>query len=152
MNKEWLTDSTALGGLPIYGLIILLFIALNHWVEAAKLVIGFALFYLIVQGIRSVYFKHRPEKQEYHTFKQKLDASSFPSLHAARVTFLAATLILFFNNVWVTGIFTAMTVIVYATRIALKRHDIIDVVGGVVVGAVAVGIVWLLTPFIASFF
>ena len=66
---------------------------------------------------------------------EKLDASSFPSIHAARATFLFIILskFLFVGDIY--GAFLGfMLFLVFYSRVYLKKHYWIDVIVGGVVG------------------
>ncbi|MBI2151801.1 phosphatase PAP2 family protein, partial [Candidatus Woesearchaeota archaeon] len=67
----------------------------------------------------------------------KLDASSFPSWHTARALFLALIFSEKFNYFPLTVFLITITVIVAYSRLYLKKHDIIDVLGGIVLGGVS---------------
>ena len=91
------------------------------------------------------YFKDRPRKQTFSNILERIDASSFPSLHAARVTFLGGSLIYFFKNHLVTFLIMFFIGIVFYTRILLKKHDWIDIIAGLFVGLAV-------TAFVITFF
>ena len=141
MNKEWVNDITGLGGFPVYILALLLFFVNGYIKQTLQLFTGFLLFYIIIMLIKVFYFKSRPKKRKYNSFFGKMDASSFPSLHTARVTFLATILILFFNNIYTKLIIFFTAGLVCLSRILLKHHDLVDIIGGIVVGAASLIIV-----------
>ncbi len=96
-------DLTALGGATFYALLVLLVLLLGEYRLALLLILGFLLTMIIVIGIRLFYFKPRPQKQEYHTFLERIDASSYPSWHTARAFFLALVFIDIYGGVLLTG-------------------------------------------------
>ena len=99
-----------------------------------RLVIGIILIYLIVIFVKLIYFKNRPEKIPYSSMIERLDASSFPSLHAARTGFLGIIFIKFFNNMIISVILAVLTVLICYSRVYLKKHDAKDVIAGIVLG------------------
>ena len=124
-------DVTAMGGFAASLLIILLFL----WSPLLlPLIAGSVLTAALVILIRIFYFKPRPKKEEYSNLPEKIDASAFPSLHAARIAFMAILLSGHFANHYLTILFAFTAALVSYSRIYLQKHDWIDLAGGVVVG------------------
>ncbi len=138
--QEPIRDTTALGGLALYVFVGALFLFLGHTTITIKLVIGLILCYAFIAGIRAVFFKNRPKKQKYAGWLTKLDASSFPSMHSARVTVLAIIICSFFNDQRISALLGVGVFAVIATRTLLKRHYAIDVIGGLILGVI---VAWL---------
>lgn len=128
---EFLRDVTAMGGFAASLLITLLFVSSP---VLLSLVVGSILTAALIVVIRLFYFKPRPKKEEYSNVLEKIDASAFPSLHAARIVFLAMLFSTHFANLYLTILFTAIAALVSYSRIYLLKHDWIDVGGGIVVG------------------
>ena len=128
---EFFRDVTAMGGFAASLLIILLFLTSPLLVP---LIIGSVLTAAFVILIRLFYFKSRPKKEDYSNFLEKIDASAFPSLHAARIVFMAILFSGHFANLYLTILFTFTAALVSYSRIYLQKHDWVDVAGGVVVG------------------
>ncbi|MBI4983109.1 phosphatase PAP2 family protein [Candidatus Woesearchaeota archaeon] len=138
-------DITALGGATVYGLVAVLVLLLEEKELFLKLVVGFLITFIITVLIRELYFKSRPKKQEYHNLAERIDASSFPSLHTARIVFFSLTWIGFFNyNYYLIAFFTLITITVAYSRIYLKKHDWWDLLGGVVLGGITFTIILIL--------
>lgn len=148
-------DITALGGLVIYSFLTVLMFFINIPL-AVTLIIGFFITFIATILIRSIYFKHRPKKQEYHNFIEKIDASSFPSLHAARITFLFFIFSFYLSNILATSLLFSLSLLIIYSRIYLQKHDVKDIIGGIILGALTYiltnTINPLLKPFINSFF
>ena len=134
-------DITSLGSIVINALIILLFYLLGYVAMGNILLIGCILCTLLPTIIRSLYFKERPNHQKYKTFIERLDASSFPSIHAMRAFFLATIFFSFFNNLFATIFFFLLATGVAYSRITLHKHDFIDVFSGAAMG---IGLAYLL--------
>ncbi len=130
---EFFRDVTAMGGFAASLLIILLFI---YSPLLVSLVAGSILAAAFVLLIRVFHFKPRPKKEDYSNLLEKIDASAFPSLHAARIAFLAILFSVYFANQYLTILFAFTATLVSYSRIYLQKHDWVDVAGGVVVGAV----------------
>lgn len=135
-KKDLVRDISALGSLFSYLLLMMLFLIPKRYDVFIRLLAGAILIYTVTILIRSFYFKERPNKYPYKSYIEKLDASSFPSLHSARIAFLSMVFIKHFNNVFLTVLIIILAIGVVYSRIELKKHDLKDVLGGVVVGFV----------------
>lgn len=133
---EVMRDTTALGGLALYGFVAVLFGLLGNTAVFVQLVVGLVLLYAVISPIRLLFFRTRPDKQKYSGFFTKIDAGSFPSMHSARVMVLAVVLWYFFTESFVRALLVLGVLGVLITRIALKRHRAVDVIGGVVIGVI----------------
>ena len=101
------------------------------------LILGQSVIYLTTLIIRLFYFKNRPNRIRYRTLLEKLDASSFPSIHAARISFLFIFLVIFVaKDVLFILLFFILTLLVLYSRIYLEKHYLIDVIGGVILGII----------------
>lgn len=128
---ELFRDVTAIGGFAASLLIILLFFSSPLLLP---LVAGSVLTAAMVILIRMFYFKDRPKKEAHHNFLERIDASSFPSLHAARIVYLAILFSAHFANAYLTILFATTAALVSFSRIYLKKHDWVDVLGGIGLG------------------
>ncbi len=124
-------DLTTFGGAIFYALIVLPALAFHQTDLAVDLILEFIVSLVILIPIRLFYFKRRPEKQTYSNFLERIDAASFPSWHSARIVLLAITGIVYFKNASITIISIALAILVCYSRIYLKKHDWIDVIGGI---------------------
>jgi len=136
LNNLYWEQITIFAGIVTYVFTLLFALALKEWNLFGKLIFGLLFTTIIVVGIRTVYFRKRPDKQEYHSYIERLDASSFPSWHTARIVFCALLFIYFFNNLYLTILFTFIAVSVMYSRMYLKRHDTYDVIAGVILGMI----------------
>ena len=135
-------DVTSLASLSVFFLLLLLLLSLQQFSLFFQLFFGLIFTYAIVIIIRTLYYRDRPNKQEYKNWVERMDASSFPSLHTARAFFLALMLSHFFNQKYATIFFIFLACLISGTRIYMKKHDWIDVLGGVVLGVITF---WLST-------
>ncbi len=145
---EVMRDTTAMGGLAIYGFVAILFLLLGETETFVRLVIGLALCYTIIAPIRLLFFKVRPDKQKFSGVFTKIDAGSFPSMHSARSTVLAFVLAQVFTEPWIRVLLVLGVLGVVATRVLLKRHHVGDVVGGVVIGLIVGWLTLAVTSFV----
>src|SRR3989338_1538538 len=133
--KNTVADVSALGGLPFYAVVVLYY-ALTNAAVAWKLIYALTLLFVAVYATKLVYFKARPDvaKRRFSSFAERLESSSFPSVHAGRAWILYFAL--FHEALALFGIALALSVC--ATRVSLKRHYLSDVVAGSLLG-IAVG-------------
>ncbi len=145
--KEVTQDAAGLGGLAIYVLVTIIFFLLGNVKVTAELIIALALLYIIIAGIRAIFFKKRPDKQKHSGFFTKIDASSFPSMHSARSLTLAVMLATVFTQNTIRILLIIAVLGVAYTRIRLKRHYTADVIGGLILGAIVSWAAITLAPF-----
>jgi len=122
-------------GSPIFYILIVLF--LYRFDARLAIIIFFAEIFieLLCAGIKIIFKKERPIKQEINTWFDIIDANSFPSIHSARISTLAMFAILYFND-FIIGLISLFLMLgVGYSRIYLKRHYLFDVLGGFIIGA-----------------
>ncbi|MBU1112200.1 MAG: phosphatase PAP2 family protein [Nanoarchaeota archaeon] len=129
-------DVTSLGGTPFYILTLLFTLVFGQMALFWELFVGMLFITLIIILIRLVYFRERPRKQKYSNIVEKLDASSFPSMHTARIFFLALVLLSFFGNKIFSVLLLSLALLVAYSRIYLRKHDFIDLLGGLILAGI----------------
>lgn len=130
--KDWTRDITSLAN-PII-LVLVPFIFLGSSKVFFTLLIALLVNEIFASLIKVIYPKKRPTGQTYSTILEKIDAGSFPSIHASRITLAYLTI---FSNTNSTGIKIAVLsviILVILSRILLKKHYWIDVIGGFILG------------------
>lgn len=143
-ETELLQDIKALAGFPLFGLLILITFIIGETSLSAQLFVGLILAFALTATIRAFCFKQRPIKQKFSVWWQKIDAASFPSLHAMRAAVLAVLLAVYFNNLLLTILFTICAIAVAVSRVQLKRHFPRDVVAGLILGVIVAFVsIWL---------
>lgn len=106
------------------------------------------LIYGVAVLIRLVYFKERPKKRASNNLLRKIDASSFPSIHAARAFFFAVTITRNYQNPLLGSLLFIIAVLIAYSRYRLHHHYAVDILGGAVLGLVTSYIVeidWLIS-------
>ena len=137
---KWFFDKvfeefTFLGGILFYGLVCLWFLFGEKYDYFIMLFAGVILIYVVTFLIRLFYFKNRPKKMKYRGFIEKIDASSFPSVHAARITLLFVFFVkFFFKDLILISLSFMILVMVLSSRIYLKKHYFSDLLGGIFLG------------------
>lgn len=145
-KNDLIRDVSAFGSLFACIFFALLFLFEKDYQMFTKIVFGFILIYVIVVVIRSFYFKERPKKLSHTNIFSKLDAASFPSIHAARSAFLGLVLMDFFGNRIITIMLAILIIFIAYSRIYLQKHDFKDVSGGVFLGILVYFFLTLLSP------
>ncbi|MBN1386192.1 phosphatase PAP2 family protein [Candidatus Woesearchaeota archaeon] len=128
-------DITSLGGFAFYAIITLSFLLLDQHLMSLFLALGFLFSLGVTIIIRAVWFRKRPQKQEYSDWIGKLDASSFPSLHSNRAIFLMIALSRYFNEAYMTILLAVVALLVLYSRSHMKKHHVSDIVVGALLGA-----------------
>lgn len=140
--REWMRDFTSLAN-PLI-LIFVPFISLGpdspYYILLGALVVNEALGSII----KIVFPKKRPTGQTYSNTMEKIDAGSFPSLHAARITLVYLTLFAYASLPIMKVLFILVIVVVCVSRILLKKHFWTDVAGGITMGSFIFGLSTLL--------
>jgi len=142
-KADFWRDVTSLGSTGFYFIIILFFIANQKTILALQLLAGYVISYGIAILIRLAYFKNRPKKETYNNTIEKIDASSFPSVHTARTVFITNVLAAQFSQM-TTTFFIILTALVCYSRIAIKKHDWKDILGGIALGFITFWLIKML--------
>ncbi len=135
-KEDFFRSVTALGDAWFYFTLVLILFALGKTNFATELIIGFFVIYFTAIIIRVFYFKNRPNKEKYNTLVERIDASSFPSVHSARVVFVGLTFAKFLDSLQINLILFAIAAIVCYSRIAIKKHYWTDVIAGIILGII----------------
>ncbi len=129
-------SSVTLFGTPVFYIIVLLLI-IRIYPSFAKMLILALFFTEAVCGIiKLAYPKNRPIPRPNKGIFERYDASSFPSIHSARITVLAIMINFFYHDILLLFIGAALVVFVGYSRIYLKCHYLKDVAGGIAIGAI----------------
>ncbi len=129
-------DITALGSFVFHLFLLLFIVALGKNDLFGQLL--FSLFFTLIVTVivRIFYFKDRPQKQDFENIFEKIDASSFPSLHTARTVAMVLILLDYMQNNAVTIFLMGFSALVIYSRVYLRKHDWEDVAGGIILGVV----------------
>jgi len=132
--KKLIEDISALGALPFYLFLSLFFLVINQSKLFIWFISGLFFAYLGTILIRITYHKDRPIKAKYKNLIEKIDASSFPSLHSWRATMIAFFLITIYNNPYLNTFIILFAFSIYFSRYYLKKHYILDIIFGIIFG------------------
>ena len=130
-----LKDSSAYGGFPFYGIVILSALLVGAIAFATSLILSLIAITIVIMVVRLAYFKARPGKRpkKYKILYERIDNSSFPSIHTARSVMISIALLTQLN---LLPILLLMILLVAASRIYFKRHYMIDILVGWAIGAI----------------
>ncbi len=131
-----LKDTSAYGGFPFYGLMVLAFALAGAYVFALNLLLSLVVVTLIVSVVRLSYFRPRPgqPRRKYKTIYERIDNSSFPSIHAARAVMLS---VMFYRIIpLMLPLLVLLVIAVLLSRIHFKRHDWKDLAAGIAIGLI----------------
>ena len=122
-------------GLPVIFVPLLLYLL---WFEpslALKTSMIVAANELVCGAIKLIYKKERPVPMPAKNLFQLYNAGGFPSIHTARITVFAAITGLLSKNPTIIAAGIFLIAAVASSRVYLKKHDWIDVLGGFAIGA-----------------
>ena len=110
-----------------------------------KLCIGTIIITLIAMIIKALFFKARLKKQKTRTLIERIDASSFPSIHSARITFLTFSIVAYSTSLILNIFLIILGILIAYSRIYLKKHYLSDVIAGIILGViVSIGMVYII--------
>ncbi|GEM_PF-6813012 len=128
--KYFVTFISFYGSTPFHLLLGLLLFSLDKTL-GASLLLGFLLSLVLIVLIRLFYFRRRPESQAADTLYEKLRAASFPSGHVTRAFVISLLLASFLDNFMASFLFFFLALGVAVGRYLLRRHDFVDIIGGI---------------------
>jgi membrane-associated phospholipid phosphatase len=134
LEHEFWTDLSFFGSSICYVFIIILLLTFAHYKLAFKFTVLLCIMYAVTTLIRLTYYKKRPIPEKNDTFFERIDSSSFPSMHSMRTTSLYTWIILFAAPVAFISFAGVLTILALLSRIMLGKHDIIDVFAGGLIG------------------
>lgn len=124
---EFFRDFSGLGNPLILLLIVYLFFGWKIFIDA---LIGLLFIEIVGNVIKLTFFKSRPNDQKYSNLYEKSLASSFPSLHVARIAYILFLTLNVFSTANIIDAIVIFLLVAYS-RIFLKKHFLIDLLGGV---------------------
>jgi len=136
--KDWTRDITSLAS-PLI-LLFVPFVFLGPSKVLYTLLFALLINEVVASLIKIIYPKKRPAGQTYKGILEKIDAGSFPSIHASRITLVYLTLFINTDIISIKIVFLVVIALVLFSRILLKKHFWIDVLGGFILGL----LIWLL--------
>ncbi len=140
IKNELMSDLSTSGSVYVYAIILAAIMIAGDYNFAWQLVLAAAAVSTATYAIKIFYYKPRPDNPKRVKYKDifvRLNESSFPSLHSARITILALAFLSRYNSLLAALFSIFLIVSVGTSRIKLKRHYMSDVVSGILLGALA---------------
>ncbi|MBS3163339.1 phosphatase PAP2 family protein [Candidatus Woesearchaeota archaeon] len=132
---EFFTSLTSFGTPLFYALIIIIVSRFNF--NLAILILITLVITEIVGGIiKLVYPSDRPIPRKRTSLYEKYDAGTFPSIHTARISALAIMINFYYFDYALLACSILLVLGVGYSRVYLKHHYSIDVIGGFILGAI----------------
>lgn len=128
-------DLTSLGTVGFHALLLLFLLLFGQYALFAKILAGELLVYIIAVIFKLGMFRERPKKMQHAGVLQKIEAGSFPSVHTARIFLVAVFGMAVFHNLPAAVLAAIVALTVAYSRIYLKKHYLVDVVAGAIIGS-----------------
>jgi len=132
--SETIRDLTSFGN-PLI-LVILAVLILGGNLILGKIILGLVAIELFCTLIKILYHKNRPVNEAYTNMMERINASSFPSLHTARSSFVFLILFFIIPVYPIKIISITMIILIGTSRILLKKHYLSDVIVGLLIGII----------------
>ena len=136
---SWGKRKTLLTIFALWTALFLYFLIGMNFTMVGRLFAVFAIIVIITYAIKTAYFKPRPDnknKEKGRSLLDKADLSSFPSVHAARITALGVLFSLTYGTLAVIVMSAILVIAVCVSRILLDRHYKTDVIAGFIFGLI----------------
>ena len=140
IKGDLISDLSSPGSFFIYALVVIAFLVSGNYDFALQLIIAAFAVSAATYAIKLFYYKSRPDNKKKIKHKDifiRLNESSFPSLHSARAAVLGIALFSRYQNPAAIILAGFIIASVAASRMALKRHYLSDVIAGILLGAAA---------------
>lgn len=137
-------DVSSLGSLAVQGSFIVGLAFLNP-APAFKLAMGIVAVTAIGVAVKILWKTKRPDHETIaqseagQPIADRIDASSFPSIHSARVSVMAI-LLSDIGNAGFDAFLWFVAIAVMISRVALQKHRVVDCIAGAILG-ITVGLI-----------
>ena len=126
-------EMSAFGNFIVLSFLMFLFFGYGN--TFLEIYVYFVMLEIFICAIKVIFYKDRPKKEKYSNIIEKISASSFPSSHSARSLFVF--LLIFSLLGGIERLFlVCIPMAVGFSRVLIKKHYVIDVVVGYVIGAI----------------
>ncbi len=132
---------SALGSAAFMIILVLFYFFLGKTRLSFELFIGLLLVFAVAVPIKLLFYRDRPRRRRFSNLMEKIDAASFPSMHANRAAMIFIIMSFYFNGIFFAVFMFAMSLLVSYSRIYLERHYWKDVVAGYVLGLIEGGLI-----------
>lgn len=128
--EEAVRDLTAFGN-PVVLALVAVLVQPELWL---RVTVGLAAVEIVCRLIKIAAFRPRPRPVIYRSLIEKSDAASFPSIHTARTALTCSMLFFETADPLSLIILIALPLGVGLTRLALSKHRLLDIAGGLAIG------------------
>lgn len=125
--NESIRDVTSFGNLVILTIIALVSLSGNGLIVA---LLSLFLAEITCSLVKLTLYKERPVPQKFNNTLEKINASSFPSIHAARVSTVFLPIAYYSKNTTIIAVSILIIIAVSVSRVLLKKHYWTDVIAG----------------------
>lgn len=134
--KEYIRDITSLAN-PVV-LLLFCLILLGWTKDFGIIVAAIVTGEIIGSAIKTAFPKARPNKQTYKNLVEKIDAGSFPSIHASRaaIVFLSLLFLTATGKILLFILYPLLIIAIGYSRVVLKKHYWTDVIAGWILGTI----------------
>ena len=136
ISRVVLKDTGAYGSFIFFFLALVAFFLAGEQKFAIRMFFSLVAVTVVVIILRLAYFKPRSgmKPRKYKAIYERVDNSSFPSIHVARSVIISAAF--FVKAPFLLPLLVLMVLAVCASRIYFKRHDITDITAGGIIGLI----------------
>ncbi|MBW3021211.1 phosphatase PAP2 family protein [Candidatus Woesearchaeota archaeon] len=135
IEKCW-KQITHFGGVFFYMFLVAFFYILDFQELSKKMFVALTVAYVVTVVIRLFYFKHRPKRQKYKNIIERIDASSFPSMHSMRAGIYLVMIPHFLNSLTALYFFSILGIFICLSRFIIKKHYANDIIVGFILGLI----------------
>jgi len=135
IKKIILENVTFFGSSGFYIFLILFTFLIGSIKLSIWLSLGFLVNMILAIAIKLLFFRHRPRKERFSNILEKIDASTFPSIHSMRSVSMLIFFFSYYNQLYLTLLFLAMSIGVFFSRYYLKKHFLKDIIFGILLGS-----------------
>lgn len=133
LRRNLSADVTVFGS-PVFYIPLLIVLAQMNFVQWKVLLVALIGTEVIAAAIKLLFPTTRPTPRNTQSLLGRYDAGSFPSIHTARAATLATVTTFLTDNLVILGLVCALLAGVAWSRVHLKHHYRIDVLGGLALG------------------
>lgn len=141
LRSTALRHVSALASYEVYFIFLLLALSLGAIHLAGSLLFAAILLYGFGIPLRLFIHSPRPQQESLDSLLKSINMNSFPSFHMARGTVLGLLVSITFQSVWFLALWFLILMAVGSGRVSTKRHYVIDLVGGVLLGIITTSLV-----------
>lgn len=142
--ESFIDSFSFFGALPFYLFFSFFILFLGNLKLFIWLILGISFSYLFIMIIRLIYYKERPKIVEHKNILERIIASSFPSFHSCAITILSFLVCFYYKSTNLIVLFVIISFLVFFNRYHLRKHYLLDIIVGILLGFLVSGEIVLL--------